>query len=56
VTFRPLDCDPVPTVSVFVAWKTGNYSRLVREFVETVRRCCSGGKDAPRLTGRPPKS
>jgi DNA-binding transcriptional LysR family regulator len=56
VTFRPLDCDPVPTVSVFVAWKSGNHSRLVREFVETVRRSCSAGKDAPRLTGRAPKS
>ena len=56
VTFRPLDCDPVPTVSILVAWKSGNSSRLLREFVETVRRCCRAGKDAPRLTGRATKS
>lgn len=44
VTFRPLDCDPAPTVSVVVAWKSGNASRLVREFVELSRRCCSSGE------------
>jgi LysR family hca operon transcriptional activator len=44
VTFRPLDCDPVPTVSVVVAWKRGNTSRLVREFVELSRRCCRNGE------------
>lgn len=41
VTFRPLDCKPVPTVSVVAAWKSGNGSRLVREFVELARRCCA---------------
>jgi LysR family hca operon transcriptional activator len=41
VTFRPLDCKPPPTVSVVVAWKTGNGSRLVREFVDLARRCCA---------------
>jgi len=40
VTFRPMDVDPVPSVSVVVAWKSGNNSRLLREFVELSRRCC----------------
>jgi LysR family transcriptional regulator, hca operon transcriptional activator len=56
VTFRPLDCDPVPTVSIVVAWKSGNASRLVREFVSLVRRCGDEWKDAPRLTLRATKS
>jgi DNA-binding transcriptional LysR family regulator len=56
VTFRPLDCDPVPTVSVLVAWKRGNGSRRVRELVDLVCRCCSEPKDAPRLTRRAMKS
>jgi LysR family hca operon transcriptional activator len=55
VTFRPLACDPVPTVSVLVAWKTGNSSRLVRELVELACRC-AGPKDASRLTRRHPRS
>ena len=56
VTFRPLDCDPVPTVSVLVVWKSGNNSRLVRELVDLARRSCSPPKDAPRLTRRATKS
>jgi LysR family hca operon transcriptional activator len=56
VTFRPLDCNPVPTVSVLVAWKSGNDSRLVRAFVDLACRACSAPKDAPRLTRRAPKS
>jgi LysR family hca operon transcriptional activator len=56
VTFRPLDCDPVPTVSIVVAWKTGNGSRLVREFVSLVRRCCAELIDSSRLTGPTTKS
>jgi DNA-binding transcriptional LysR family regulator len=56
VTFRPLDCDPVPTVSVLVAWKAGNPSRLVRELVELAGRCGGVSKDVPRLTPRPAKS
>jgi DNA-binding transcriptional LysR family regulator len=40
VTFRPLEVDPAPSVSVVVAWRTGNSSRLVREFVSLARRCC----------------
>jgi LysR family hca operon transcriptional activator len=50
VTLRPLDCDPVPTVSIVVAWKAGNTSRLVREFVDLVRRSCADPIDAARLT------
>jgi LysR family hca operon transcriptional activator len=38
VTFRPLDCDPVPSVSIVLAWRRGNDSRLVREFVKLARR------------------
>ncbi|HUQ51159.1 MAG TPA: LysR substrate-binding domain-containing protein [Gammaproteobacteria bacterium] len=56
VTFRPLDCDPVPSVSVLVAWKAGNGSRLVRELVELAQRCSQASKDAPRLTQRATKS
>jgi len=40
VTFRTLDCDPVPTVSIVIAWKRGNASGLVREFVKLVRSSC----------------
>jgi LysR family transcriptional regulator, hca operon transcriptional activator len=56
VTVRPIDCDPVPTVSVFVAWKSGNSSRLVREFVDLARHVSSARKDAARLTRRRTKS
>jgi LysR family transcriptional regulator, hca operon transcriptional activator len=53
VTFRPLDCDPVPTVSIVLAFRRGNASRLLGEFVGLVRRCfASPGRpiDVPRLT------
>jgi hypothetical protein len=56
VTFRPLDCDPVPSVSLLVAWKAGNTSRLVRELVDLASRCVSAPKDAPRLTRKARKS
>lgn len=56
VTFRQLDCDPVPTVSVVLGWKTGNGSRRIREFVKLVCRCCGIRKDAQRLTSRTAKS
>jgi len=48
VTFRPIACDPVPTVTILVAWKSGNDSRLVREFVDLARRVSSTGK-TPRV-------
>lgn len=44
VTYKPLDCEPVPTVAIVAAWKHGNGSRLLREFVELARRSSSGGK------------
>ena len=56
VTFRPLDCEPVPTVSVVVAWKSGNQSRLVRKFVDLARRASSARTDVPRLSPRRLKS
>jgi DNA-binding transcriptional LysR family regulator len=56
VTRRPLDCDPVPSVSIVVAWKSGNSSRLLREFIDLVRTAAGLRKDAPRLTRRAAKS
>jgi LysR family hca operon transcriptional activator len=41
VTFRPLDCSPAPSVSVVLAWKDGNGSRMVREFIQLARRSCA---------------
>jgi LysR family transcriptional regulator, hca operon transcriptional activator len=56
VVMKPLECDPVPTVSVVVAWKSGNTSPLVRAFVDLVRKCCGNSKDVRRLTKPPKKS
>jgi LysR family hca operon transcriptional activator len=56
VVLKPLECDPVPTVSIVVAWKSGNASPLVRAFVELVRQCSGSSKDVSRLTRRPRKS
>jgi LysR family transcriptional regulator, hca operon transcriptional activator len=56
VVMKPLECDPVPTVSVVVAWKSGNTSPLVRAFIDLVRKCCSNSKDVRRLTKPPKKS
>jgi LysR family hca operon transcriptional activator len=56
VVMKPLDCDPVPTVSIVVAWKSGNTSPLVRAFVDLVRRCCGNSKDVSRLTKQRKKS
>jgi LysR family hca operon transcriptional activator len=50
VVLKELDCDPLPTVSIVVAWKSGNSSPLVRAFVELVRHCPSVLPDVPRLT------
>ena len=41
VTFKPLEHEPPPEVSIVVAWKRGNSSRLVREFVELARQCAT---------------
>jgi hypothetical protein len=56
VTSRQLDCDSVPTVSIVIAWKQGNDSRLVREFVRLVRRCCEALKDVTGLAPPAKKS
>jgi hypothetical protein len=53
---KPLAHDPVPTVSIVVAWKAGNTSPLVRTFVDLVQHSVPGGKDVARLTGRRRKS
>ena len=56
VTFRPLDVDAVPTVSIVIAWKSGNGSRLVREFVSLARRSAAASKDVSGLTSPATKS
>jgi DNA-binding transcriptional LysR family regulator len=56
VVLKPLAYDPVPTVSIVVAWKAGNSSPLVRAFVDLVRQSISARKDVIRLTVRPRKS
>jgi DNA-binding transcriptional LysR family regulator len=56
VVLKPLAHDPVPTVSIVIAWKSGNTSPLVRTFVDLVRQSVPMGKDVARLTGRPRKS
>jgi LysR family hca operon transcriptional activator len=38
VVVKPLDCTPVPSVSIVIAWKAGNASPLVRAFVDLVRQ------------------
>src|SRR5678815_1341998 len=45
VVMKALECNPVPTVSIAVAWKSGNTSPLVRAFVDLVRKCCGNSKD-----------
>ena len=56
VVLKPLECHPVPTVSIVVAWKTGSTSPLVRAFVDLVRKCCGDSKDVTRLTKQSTKS
>jgi DNA-binding transcriptional LysR family regulator len=56
VVVKPLECDPAPTVSIVVAWKSGNAPPLVRAFVDLVRQCTDSSKDVPRLTSRTRKS
>ncbi len=48
VTFKPLEHDPRPEVSLVVAWKRGNTSRLVREFVDLARQCSAQAAASPR--------
>ena len=56
VVLKPLAHDPVPTVSIVIAWKAGNPSPLVRTFVDLVQQSVPDGKDVTRLTGRRRKS
>ena len=57
VVVKPLKCNPVPTVSIVVAWKMGNTSPLVSAFVDLVHQCVGrNSKDVPRLTHRRTKS
>ena len=56
VVVKPLAYDPVPTVSIVVAWRAGNSSPLVRAFVDLVRQSVPVRKDVARLTGRRRKS
>ena len=56
VVVKPLAYEPLPTVSIVIAWKTGNASPLVRAFVDLVGQSLSVRKDAARLTGRSRKS
>lgn len=44
VTFKPLDHHPLPQVSIVIAWRRSNASRLVREFVALARGWASGDK------------
>jgi LysR family hca operon transcriptional activator len=44
VTIKPLDLDPVPRLSIVAAWKRGNSSRLVREFVALARECTASSQ------------
>jgi DNA-binding transcriptional LysR family regulator len=53
VVFKPFTADPVPTVSIVIAWKSGNTSPLVRAFVDLVRKSCGTLRIAPhRKDGR----
>lgn len=47
VTSKPLEHDPTPEVSIVMAWKRGNTSRLVREFVALARQCAAQPSPAP---------
>jgi DNA-binding transcriptional LysR family regulator len=51
VIVKPLAYDPLPSVSIVVAWRAGNVSPLVRAFVDLARQSALGRKqDVSRLT------
>ena len=52
VILKPLASDPVPMVSIVIAWRTGNTSPLVRAFIDLVRQSCGAPGVAPRTNGR----
>jgi LysR family hca operon transcriptional activator len=49
VTYKALDLDPVPRLSIVAAWRRGNSSRLLREFVNLARRCTAPGETSQVL-------
>jgi len=50
VVLKPLDSDPMPTVSIALAFRTGNRSPVVQGFVDIVRQCFAGRQDVTHLT------
>lgn len=58
VVLKPLAGDPVPLVSIVIAWKAGNPSLLVRAFVDLARQSCRARRDGgqPKAARRRPKS
>jgi LysR family hca operon transcriptional activator len=58
VVLKPLASEPVPLVSIVVAWKAGNPSQLVRAFVELARQSCGIPREGapPKAARRRPKS
>jgi LysR family hca operon transcriptional activator len=58
VVLKPLASEPVPLVSIVIAWKTGNPSLLVQAFVALARQSCGIPREGtpPRAARRRPKS
>ena len=52
VVVKPLAGNPVPMVSIVIAWKSGNTSPLVRAFVDLARKSCGGPGVAADTNGR----
>lgn len=50
VVLKPLDGEPAPTVSVVLAFRTGNRSPVMQNFVDLVRQYCANLKDVSHLT------
>lgn len=52
VVLKPLAWDPTPMVPIAVAWKSGNASPVVRNFVDLVRQSTGAQPDTPRRPSR----
>jgi LysR family hca operon transcriptional activator len=52
VVLKPLASEPVPLVSIVIAWKSGNASPLVRAFIDLVRKSCGTPRTPPPGNGR----
>lgn len=52
VVLKPIGSDPVPLVSIVIAWKSGNPSPLIRAFVDLVRKSCGMVAIAPNRNRR----